>query len=111
MTSDRCVQCGHDKMQHIYGSGACRPGYVCEHHCSSFLAERVLTDEDLLSGLWWGDSEYPPAAEEAWKSYVDEMHEWERRKSMYASALRVFLEQAERSPYAQSFEEKWEKQQ
>ena len=31
-----CLSCGHDKRQHIYGDGACRPGFACPSHCEAF---------------------------------------------------------------------------
>lgn len=29
-------ECGHKRIQHIYGEGACRPGFVCEKECKEF---------------------------------------------------------------------------
>lgn len=34
--TDRCV-CGHERIQHIYEEGACRPGFVCEKKCEQFI--------------------------------------------------------------------------
>lgn len=31
-----CRTCGHTSIQHIYGTGACRPGFVCEAECTEF---------------------------------------------------------------------------
>jgi hypothetical protein len=31
------MTCGHDKSQHIYHEGACRPGFVCSFGCEKFV--------------------------------------------------------------------------
>lgn len=31
----KCV-CGHEKRQHIYEEGACRPGFRCKEACRRF---------------------------------------------------------------------------
>ncbi len=36
LTHARC-HCGHEKIQHIYGDGACRPGFVCD--CPEYNSE------------------------------------------------------------------------
>jgi hypothetical protein len=28
-------------MDHVYGDGPCRPGFVCEHGCESYREERI----------------------------------------------------------------------
>ena len=38
---DLCL-CGHARMDHIYLTGACRPGFLCLSECKSFhIAEPV----------------------------------------------------------------------
>ena len=34
--SDQCANCGHNRSEHIYENGACRPGYVCFSRCNKF---------------------------------------------------------------------------
>ena len=34
----RCVTCGHERRDHIYEEGACRPGFICEKACKRYLA-------------------------------------------------------------------------
>lgn len=59
-----------------------------------------LSDEDLLGGLWWGDPEFHPIADEVWREYVDARHAWAEREAAYATVLRHFLERAESKPYS-----------
>ena len=42
MREDYC-ECGHSKFNHIYLTGPCRPGFICECHCAGFKAKH--TDE------------------------------------------------------------------
>lgn len=35
--SDKC-ECGHLRGEHIYGEGACRPGFLCLMRCEQFKA-------------------------------------------------------------------------
>lgn len=57
-----------------------RQGALQEH--------RVLTDDELLDGLWWGDPEWPPFADGLWRHYVQRMHEWNAFKKSVATVLR-----------------------
>ena len=36
--NDPCKTCGHDRSEHIYEMGACRPGFVCPHGCEFFVS-------------------------------------------------------------------------
>ena len=47
-----CV-CGHFDGQHIYDTGACRPGWECLEHCESFQREagRSAKPDTSLHGL------------------------------------------------------------
>lgn len=36
--NEKCATCGHDRRQHIYEEGACRPGFICDAHCEEFKA-------------------------------------------------------------------------
>jgi len=47
-----------------------------------------LTDEELLSGLWWSDPEYGPAVGALWRDYVERRREWDRYKAEVATSLR-----------------------
>lgn len=33
--------CGHARLQHIYGDGACRPGYECAFRCENFEPKKT----------------------------------------------------------------------
>ena len=85
-----CATCGHDKKHHIYNEGACRPGFVCEKSCERFVPATVapLSDDELLSGLWWGDPEWPTFANGLWREYVERKHEWMEYRAAVATVLR-----------------------
>ena len=36
ISSDKCTTCGHERRQHVYEEGACRPGFVCKERCDRF---------------------------------------------------------------------------
>lgn len=38
-------KCGHDKKDHIYEEGSCRPGFICEHCCNVFTPEILIKSE------------------------------------------------------------------
>ena len=33
---DLCTRCAHERKDHIYDEGPCRPGFVCEAKCGAF---------------------------------------------------------------------------
>ena len=37
---DTCATCGHDCSDHVYYSGACRPGFLCQQECNEFVSMR-----------------------------------------------------------------------
>ena len=36
--NDSCKTCGHDRADHIYEEGACRPGFICQRECDKFVS-------------------------------------------------------------------------
>lgn len=34
--NDKCAECSHERQQHIYHSGPCRPGFECHARCEEF---------------------------------------------------------------------------
>lgn len=47
-----------------------------------------LTDDEILSGLWWGDPEWPAWCDGIWREYVERMHEFNHYRSAVATLLR-----------------------
>ncbi len=47
-----------------------------------------MSDDDILSGLWWGDPEWPAYCDPLWREYVKRMREWESYRSAVATVLR-----------------------
>ena len=43
MRNKECFTCGHRADQHIYGEGACRPGWACESSCEAFTQPKSDT--------------------------------------------------------------------
>lgn len=39
----RCA-CGHEKRQHIYEEGACRPGFKCEARCEKYVPDTTAKE-------------------------------------------------------------------
>lgn len=42
----KTCKCGHDISAHVYHTGACRPGFVCQAACTAFNGVETL-DEKL----------------------------------------------------------------
>lgn len=38
MSLGKCLTCGHHQYDHIYGEGACRPGFACPSACTRFIS-------------------------------------------------------------------------
>jgi len=36
--TSNCANCGHDRADHIYEEGACRPGFICQRECDKFVS-------------------------------------------------------------------------
>lgn len=51
-----------------------------------------FSDDELLSGLWWSDPEYPAWAGPLWTEYVDRMHSWNKYRAGVATMLRDAIE-------------------
>ena len=64
------------------------------------MTVKKLTDEELLGGLWWGDPEFEPLADEVWREYIEARNAWLERERAYATVLRYFLHRAEEKPYS-----------
>jgi hypothetical protein len=92
LTLEPCAKCGHDKTHHIYNEGPCRPGFVCEKDCEAFVptpqAAAQMSDDDVLSGLWWSDPEWPAYCGPLWREYVERKHEWNDYRKSVANVLR-----------------------
>lgn len=110
LPTDKCEACAHLRSDHIYNEGACRPGFVCQSACEHFVSGNELTDDELLSGLWWGDPEFHPLANDIWRGYINDRAKWDRQKAEYAIMLRYMLKRAQERPFADTFEEKWAKE-
>lgn len=50
----RCT-CGHDQTDHIYHSGACRPGFVCPQACLNFTASPADEEQSTLPSVSLAD--------------------------------------------------------
>lgn len=44
--------------------------------------------DEILSGLWWGDPEWPAWCDGIWREYVERMHEFNHYRSAVATLLR-----------------------
>lgn len=60
----------------------------------------MLTDEELLRGLWWSDPEFDPAACAVWMAWVEEKHAFEAKKQGFATVLRHYYDAAARADAA-----------
>lgn len=49
--SDKCARCDHQRLQHIYCEGACRPGFRCHMDCEKFIEPLFLEKPELLENL------------------------------------------------------------
>jgi len=36
----KCLTCGHEKNQHLYDDGPCRPGFICPSKCELYVDPR-----------------------------------------------------------------------
>ena len=51
-----------------------------------------LTDDQILSGLWWNDPEYPEWCGLLWREYVEKKHAWNDYRRGVATVLRGAME-------------------
>jgi len=54
-SNEKCATCGHDRSQHIYEEGACRPGFICAEHCEEFKAAEPAPELPSFKILKPGD--------------------------------------------------------
>lgn len=57
---------------------------------------KELTDDELLSGLWWSDSAFHASTGVLWERYVQRKHEWEAYRRGIANVLRDDLREVEK---------------
>lgn len=50
-----CRTCAHRKLAHIYGEGACRPGYRCKNDCTTYIECHGDPTGYCSEGVWYAD--------------------------------------------------------
>lgn len=66
--SEPCANCGHEKRNHIYEDGPCRPGFVCPYECKKFVpvVEPPAQEEEACTCGWDWSGKHSPGCP-AWK--------------------------------------------
>ena len=57
-----------------------------------------LSDDEVLSGLWWSEPEYPDWCGTLWREYVERKHAWNDYRAAVATVLRSANPTTENTP-------------